>query len=111
MPYISPLDRVKLDEEIDALIAKLASIGLNSPKKVAEFLNYSVTRLVLGTMTHTGGVKYSQVAMVTGVLQNVADEFYRRVAGPYENSRIEENGDVYEYAMLCEPLKKQKPPK
>jgi hypothetical protein len=31
---------------------------------------------------------------VTGVFRNVADEFYRRVASPYEDQQIRANGDV-----------------
>jgi len=31
-----------------------------------------------------GNTSYAKVAMLTGVLENVKQEFYRRVAVPYE---------------------------
>ena len=31
-----------------------------------------------------------------GVFKNIADEFYRRYAVPYEDEKIAEHGDVYE---------------
>jgi hypothetical protein len=44
-----------------------------------------------------GAVRYGTVATVSGVLKNVNDEFYRRVAAPYEDKQITRNGDVPEY--------------
>ena len=35
------------------------------------------------------------IARVTGVLENVKQEFYRRYAEPYEDEQIERSGDVY----------------
>ena len=36
-----------------------------------------------------------EMALVTGVLHNVLDEFYRRYGAPYEDQQIIKNGDVY----------------
>ena len=57
-------------------------------------INYIVTRL----LTHwieARGVSYTVIADVVGVLETAKLELYRRVAGPYEDRKIEENGDVY----------------
>jgi hypothetical protein len=35
--------------------------------------------------------------MITGVLENIKQEFYRRVAENYENKKIIQNGDIKEY--------------
>jgi len=40
------------------------------------------------------------VATVTGVLECAKLELYRRIAAPYEDTKIEENGDVYSEAVL-----------
>jgi hypothetical protein len=32
---------------------------------------------------------------MTGVIENVKTEFYRRVAVPYEDKKIADNGDVF----------------
>jgi hypothetical protein len=38
--------------------------------------------------------------MITGVLENIKQEYYRRVAEPYEDKKIIENGDIKEYKRL-----------
>ena len=40
--------------------------------------------------------RYWTIALVVGVFKNIADEFYRRYAVPYEDEKIAEHGDVYE---------------
>jgi hypothetical protein len=45
-----------------------------------------------------GGIRYGTIATLTGVFHNIADEFYRRVAAPYEDRQIAASGDVPEYA-------------
>jgi hypothetical protein len=44
-----------------------------------------------------GDTSYPKIAMITGVLENIKQEFYRRVASPYEDKKILENGDIKEY--------------
>jgi hypothetical protein len=38
--------------------------------------------------------------MVTGVLENIKQEFYRRIASQYEDKKILENGDIIEYKTI-----------
>jgi hypothetical protein len=38
--------------------------------------------------------------MITGVLENIKQEFYRRAASSYEDKKIIENGDIKEYKRL-----------
>ena len=47
-----------------------------------------------------GDVSYPKVAVITGVLENIKQEYYRRVAENYENKKILENGDIKEYKKL-----------
>lgn len=86
MPYIPPEDRFMFDTEIDRLIPEIENAGE---------LNYVITRLCLGYWKSRGS-RYQQIAEITGVLVNAKDEFYRRVAAPYEDVKIHENGDVYD---------------
>lgn len=44
----------------------------------------------------TCGIKYKHINDVLGVLGAVTAEFYRRVAAPYEDLKIRDNGDVIE---------------
>ena len=79
---------------ISALAAEINKIGnYGKDQAWAGLLNYSVTKLTLQVMPAR---KYWVVAMVSGVLHNIADEFYRRFAAPYEDEKIAENGDVYD---------------
>ena len=47
-----------------------------------------------------GTPTYPKIAMVTGVLENIKQEYYRRVAEPYEDMKIRQNGDIKEYKGL-----------
>ena len=83
MPYIRQADRDFLDPQIVALARSISSVGE---------LNYAITRLI---SDFASPLSYERIALVTGVLENVKQEHYRRVASPYEDSKIEANGDVY----------------
>ena len=50
-----------------------------------------------------GQPSYSKIAMITGVVENIKQEFYRRVAEPYENIKIRSNGDIKEYSKYTRP--------
>jgi hypothetical protein len=80
VPYIKPKDRPKLALRIDPE-------GLSAGE-----LNYHITLLVKAWI---GEPSYTKIATATGVLENVKQEFYRRLAAPYEDAKIAENGDVY----------------
>lgn len=57
-------------------------------------LNYSIT-LLCDDFLRRMGRKYANVNTVIGVLECAKQEFYRRIASPYENEKIALNGDVY----------------
>lgn len=42
------------------------------------------------------GKSYQTINDILGALEGAKMEFYRRVAAPYEDIKIKENGDVYE---------------
>jgi hypothetical protein len=82
VPYIKPKQRPPIDKALDA-------IKIND----AGDLNYAMTRLC-HKFIEMRGLKYETLALVTGVVQNVNQELYRRVAGPYEDAKAKENGDI-----------------
>lgn len=104
MPYIKQTDRTKLDPQIDALGLRICEIMKDSQSNEtasAGLLNYAITRTVLYVIKNQfGGVRYWVIALMSGMLHNVADEFYRRLASPYENKQIINNGDVDLYEEL-----------
>ena len=99
MPYINVDERLELDKKIEDLILtiKNTKTNLNNPHDLKNHLgriNYCFSRIVSGVM---GDISYSKIAMITGVLENVKQEFYRRLATVYEDQKIIENGDIPEY--------------
>lgn len=87
MPYIDPAARSELDPDV-------GGYRWREPEGAGE-LNYVITKLVVAYIERRGDVRYERIAEVTGVLENVKQEFYRRVAAPYEDKKIVENGDTY----------------
>lgn len=57
-------------------------------------LNYVITRLV-GAYVDIRGEKYATYASVTGVVENVKSELYRRLIGPFEDRKLQQNGDAF----------------
>ena len=97
MPYIDETSRKVLDRYIDDLadvITNHSELDNENVMVVLGDLNYCMSRLIGQVM---GDTSYAKVAMITGVLENVKQEFYRRVAVPYEEEKIVQNGDIKEY--------------
>ena len=89
MPYILKEDRDSLDYAIFDITARiLAKEGL------AGRLNYSVSSMI-NIILEKEGMSYSKVNEIIGSLECIKQELYRRVAAPYEEKKILENGDVY----------------
>lgn len=57
-------------------------------------LNYCITQLVWAYCKDQD-LSYRVINDVMGALEGAKLEFYRRVAAPYEDTKITENGDVY----------------
>ncbi len=93
MPYITEERRRMLDPHIEGLQKALHELNGTEGD-----LNYSITRLVAYAFMNEP--RYHIIARVTGVLDNVKAEFYRRIGIPYENAAIEKNGDVPEFTRI-----------
>ncbi|MCK4318821.1 hypothetical protein KAW53_08665 [Candidatus Bathyarchaeota archaeon] len=87
MPYITQEDRPQYDEVLAELIGLLKE---KPPESVDGHLNYVVTRVIKEVYP----LRYYHVNKAMGVLECIQHEFYRRVAAPYEDTKIEQNGDV-----------------
>lgn len=87
MPYITQESREKIDYEIDALIAALGRRGWKEGE-----LNYSLYRILLAWFENEP--RYHTICSIMGTLTCVAQEFYRKVAGPYEQTAEKKNGPV-----------------
>ena len=102
MPYISESNRKNLDDCIDHLVACIKSNILYQTDDKALWnmvgdINYCFSRVISQLMEQP---TYSKIAILTGVLENIKQEFYRRIASPYEDAKIVQNGDIKEYKKL-----------
>ena len=87
MPYIKQEDRDEYDEFLNAHIEDLEEHDY----PVGD-VTYSVYKIVGRWFKNKP--KYQTIAEIRGMLAGVLSEFDRRLAFPYEDKKIEENGDV-----------------
>ena len=86
MPYIHPDDRTRLY----AVAKALDRIEIQTCGE----LNYLITLCIARYMA-THALRYQTINDIVGAVDGAKSEFYRRVAAPYEDMKIKENGDVY----------------
>lgn len=92
MPYIKQEKRDVLNPAIDAVVDALRQLESDDDKNNFEGnVNYVFTTIIAKSYD----VSYRSINDVLGVLKGVSDEYYRRVAAPYENQKAHDNGDVY----------------
>lgn len=82
MPYIPVENRNEIDSDGRA------------PDTPGE-LNYVITQVCDDYIASYGGVRYMVLNEVIGALECAKLEMYRRLAVPYEDQKLAENGDVY----------------
>jgi len=90
MPYIVAERRALYDEHLSALAH---AIDENTP---GGDINYIVTS-ILAEWIEKRGLSYAALAEATGVVETAKLELYRRIAAPYEDGKIAENGDAYRH--------------
>ena len=93
MPYILHSEegvtgREDYDKEIDAIIYKLHWGNHWNPGDV----NYVIYRILLGWWKHER--RYHTICNIMGTLSSVTQEFYRKIAAPYEDQAENKNGPI-----------------
>lgn len=96
MPYILDKDRDKYDASIKNLALMLN--GLNKNDVISGELNYVLFRLAthLCDSTLGGREDYARMAVILSAMNEAQHEFRRRIMSPYEDIKIDINGDVLE---------------
>ena len=90
MPYIKQEDRLKFHYDLEEI---------DYPKEVgviaenAGDLNYAIT-MILKSYLEKKGENYATHNEIVGMLECCKQEWIRRKVSPYEDKKIEENGDV-----------------
>ena len=85
MPYINSDERCAIDN----YISNILTLNLNEGQ-----LNYVITKLI-NNYINNKGLSYSNLNSLIGVLECSKIELYRRILSPYEDLKINQNGDVY----------------
>ncbi|MCB0354435.1 MAG: hypothetical protein KDD64_12950 [Bdellovibrionales bacterium] len=88
MPYIQSEEREQYHELIVSLAQKIPVDRMARP----GHLNYIVTQLL--HTVYGKQMRYADHNEAIGVLHCIAEEFYRRKTAPYEDLKINEEGDV-----------------
>lgn len=91
MPYISKNQRAYFE-------AVLASLDRTVITGSGE-LNYLLTEIIQAYM-RSNSKSYAVMNDVVGALDCCKEEFRRRIVNPYEDYKIETNGDVYQPEVL-----------
>lgn len=86
MPYVKVEVRDYVDPKMDAVVEVAPHIEVG-------VLNYLITKVVLAWLGKQPN--YERINAAIGVLESAKQEFYRRIAIPYEDMKRDENGDVY----------------
>jgi hypothetical protein len=107
MPYIKKEIRQKLDTHISALALAIKKEAGEEKDElaIAGMLNYACTSLALRTFYKVfGKFRYKFIALFTGIFENIKQEFYRRIAAPYEEEASWEHGDLPEFIQASKLL-------
>jgi hypothetical protein len=83
MPYITEQNRENLN--------------FNPPSNSGE-INYTISS-ICDYFIKEKGLSYATINTLVGALECAKLELYRRIASPYEDTKLEKNGDVYIYTM------------
>ena len=81
MPYIKP----ELRPEV-----RLIPQAITNAVELNYYISYLIDHFI-----NNKGKSYSTINEVIGALECAKLELYRRIAVPYEDIKIQENGDVY----------------
>lgn len=88
MPYISSKDKQQM-QELEGTLT-IDSKGV---------LNYAISQL-LAHYVMENGKSYQTLSDCISACDDAKEEFRRRVLNPYEDRKIEENGDIYPSEVL-----------
>jgi len=87
VPYIEKLRRKELDKDNQL---EMIGLGCNSEGE----LNFVITSICKGYLNKHGLANYARFNQTVGAIECCKLELYRHRIAPYEDIKIQENGDV-----------------
>lgn len=92
MPYVDQESRNHLNAEIIELADKI-NICHNGISHREGRMNYTISKLI--NEVYGPDWCYSKINEIIGILECVKQEYYRKVAAAYEDTKEVQNGPVY----------------
>lgn len=89
MPYIKKYCRSHIDRKIESVIEHLGKLD---EETLAGEMNYCFSKIAWTLFEKKR--KYARINTINGVFISAQQEFARRKVGPYEDEKIQENGDL-----------------
>ncbi len=96
MPYVTQDQRSPVIPSIVELVHHVRDLPDDKRDGV---LNYIISEIVTRSLRPPEKWNYYAIHRAHGVFQDAGAEFYRRVAGPYEDQCIKKNGDLWAYQL------------
>lgn len=98
MPYITQEKRHVLDSIIDQLHHALVELQMDDELNNMEGnINYTVSRLLMMVYGDRDSTRYADINDAIGLLECIKQEYYRKVAAPYEDQKEHDNGAVVRF--------------
>lgn len=91
MPYVKECDRKHVRKYLTYVIKEIKTKG---------DLNYAICEMVGRLILREGGLSYTRVSNWIDAVHGAERELTRRLLNPYEDKKIEENGDVESFEKL-----------
>ena len=92
MPYLDK--SAKLDIDAGAVPCTVGELNYAIHNIIEQYISYQVT------CKGSSGLSYNLLNGIHGVLSAVDKELYRRLTAPYEDEKIELNGDIDLYKIF-----------
>lgn len=96
MPYIKQEDRERINPSLRELSKSI---------KTAGDLNYAISMLAI--LFEEESPNYAKLNEIMGVLACVKEEYYRKRVVPYEDKKIEENGDLTSFSLITKKAERK----
>ena len=90
MPYINRTERGAYTN----ILSELAGMVPKDPKQRPGHMNYIISLLI--NKVYGSSMRYADHNEVVGLLNCAQQEFYRKFTAPYEDQKINEQGDLTE---------------
>ena len=96
MPYVTQNMRYLVDTIVYSLADEIQAMGpefnLQDHEYRAGILNYVITKLL--KEVYGDDLRYKDINEIIGMLECCKQEYYRKIAAPYEDQKERENGPV-----------------